>query len=63
MNKKNDQSRITIDLQSDDHKKLKAVAAVLGISMRELVVESIKDRLCRINCVGIETVKVIKNQS
>ncbi|HRN78585.1 MAG TPA: hypothetical protein PLU71_05050 [Candidatus Dependentiae bacterium] len=45
MNKPNNQSRITIDIPEEDHKKFKALAAFLGKSMRELVVESIQQRL------------------
>jgi len=45
MNTKNDLSRITVDIPKVDHKRLKAMAANLGISMREIILESIKERL------------------
>jgi hypothetical protein len=45
MNPRNNLSRITIDIPAVDHKKLKAVAALLGKSMREIVIESIEERL------------------
>jgi hypothetical protein len=38
-------SRITIDIPEEEHKKFKALAAIKGKSMRELVVESIKNHL------------------
>jgi|688.fasta_scaffold1599683_2 hypothetical protein len=38
-------SRITIDIPEEDHKKFKALAAIKGKTMRELVVEAIKDHL------------------
>lgn len=47
MNKSKQLSRITIDIPEKDHKQFKALAAFLGKSMRELVVESIQDRLKR----------------
>jgi len=40
-----DISRITIDLPAASHKRLKALAAVLGKSMREIVIESIEEHL------------------
>lgn len=38
-------SRMTIDIPEEVHKKLKAMAAVQGKSMRQLVMESINERL------------------
>lgn len=38
-------SRITIDIPEEDHKKFKALAAIKGTTMRELVVEAIKMHL------------------
>lgn len=37
--------RMTIDIPADDHKRLKALAAVLGKSMREIVSEWIHGKL------------------
>jgi hypothetical protein len=45
MSARHELSRITIDIPKVDHKKLKALAAVMGKSMRELVLESIASRL------------------
>lgn len=45
MNSRNNLSRITIDIPEVDHKKLKAVAALLGKSMREIVIKSIEEYL------------------
>lgn len=42
MNIKNDLSRMTIDIPKQDHMKLKAMAAVLGKSMKEIVIESLE---------------------
>ncbi len=41
MSTKNELSRITIDMQVLKHKKLKAIAALSGKSMREMVLEFI----------------------
>jgi uncharacterized protein YpuA (DUF1002 family) len=45
MNSKNDISRITVDIPKSDHRKLKALAALEGKSMREIIIESIEKRL------------------
>lgn len=45
MSTKNELSRITIDISSVLHKKLKALAAVQGRSMREVIVELIDENL------------------
>ena len=59
MNTKGDFSRITIDMPKIDHKKLKAISALLGKSMRELVVESIREHLYKYP--NKETLKAIEN--
>lgn len=45
MNKKNKLSRLSIDLPLDLQKKLKALAAMHGKSMRTIVIESIENQL------------------
>jgi hypothetical protein len=45
MNTKRQLSRITIDIPKEDHQKFKAMAAINGKTMRELVVESIQEHL------------------
>lgn len=45
MSTKNSLSRITIDIPKIDHKKLKAMAAITGKSMRTLVIELIESGL------------------
>ena len=59
MNIKNDISRITIDMPIADHKKLKAISALLGKSMRELVIESIREHLYKYP--NKETLKAIND--
>jgi len=42
MDTKGNLSRITIDIPATDHKKLKARAALLGKSMREIILEALE---------------------
>lgn len=42
MNNKNTTSRITIDITKEQHRRLKAKAAILGKSMREIVIEALE---------------------
>jgi hypothetical protein len=39
---KNNLSRMTIDISQDEHKRLKAIAAILGKSMRVVVLEAVQ---------------------
>lgn len=61
MSTKTEVSRITIDIPKTSHRRLKAMAAVLGKSMRELVVESIEEHLEKTALPNKETIKAIKN--
>ncbi len=54
-------SRMTIDLPNEDHKRLKALAAVLGKSMREIVAEWIHGNLYSENTPNAETLKAIES--
>jgi hypothetical protein len=51
--------RMTIDIPVEDHKRLKALAAVLGKSMRELVADWIHGNLYSGNVPNAETLKVM----
>jgi hypothetical protein len=53
--------RMTIDIPADDHKRLKALAAVLGKSMREIVSEWIHGNLRGGKKPNAATMKAIKN--
>ena len=68
MNTKRDEtSRITIDLPIANHKRLKAMAAVLGKSMKDIVIDSIEEHLHKVKIPGTEntpnkkTLKAIAN--
>ena len=61
MDTKNDYSRITIDIPREDHKRLKALAAILGKSMREIVLESIGKCIYSTNSPNNKTLKAIRD--
>lgn len=61
MNGRKDVSRITIDIPLADHRRLKALAAILGKSMRDIVVDSIEEHLHRINVPNKETLEALTN--
>jgi hypothetical protein len=54
-------SRMTLDIPAEDHKRLKALAAVLGKSMREIVAEWIHGNLYSENTPNVETLKAIES--
>lgn len=57
---KNHLSRMTIDIPEEDHKRLKALAAVLGKSMREIVMDWIHEHLYSSNTPNAKTLEAIK---
>ncbi|MBI5346738.1 MAG: hypothetical protein HZB76_06325 [Chlamydiae bacterium] len=61
MSTKSNLSRMTIDLPAEDHKRLKALAAVLGKSMREIVAEWIHGNLYSKNTPNVKTIKAIES--
>lgn len=58
---KNELSRITVDIPKIDHKKLKAMAALMSKSMRELVVASIEEYLSSAKHPNKKTLKAIED--
>ena len=60
MSSKENLSRMTIDLPEKDHKRLKALAAVLGTSMREIVTLWIHEHLYSKNKPNAETLAAMK---
>jgi antitoxin component of RelBE/YafQ-DinJ toxin-antitoxin module len=61
MHTRHELSRITIDLPKASHKKLKAVAAIMGKSMRELVLESIEEHLYSEHKPNQKTQRALRN--
>lgn len=60
MTAKSHTSRMTIDVPKEDHKRLKALAALLGKSMREIISEWIHEHLYSSNNPNAETLDAIK---
>jgi ribosomal 50S subunit-associated protein YjgA (DUF615 family) len=61
MPNKRELSRITIDIPVADHKRLKALAAVLGKSMRDIVITSIEEHLHKVKIPNKKTLRAIAN--
>lgn len=61
MSTKSNLFRMTIDIPAEDHKRLKALAAVLGKSMRELVAYWIHGNLYSENIPNAQTLKVMND--
>jgi hypothetical protein len=61
MTAKSNLSRITVDIPRVDHKKLKAMAAVLGKSMREIIIEAIEEHIYGDKSPNKKTLKAIED--
>lgn len=61
MSTRSHMSRMTLDISEKDHKRLKALAAVLGKSMREIVANWIHEHLYSANMPNNETLRAIKS--
>lgn len=61
MSTKSHIARMTLDLPEEDHKRLKALAAILGKSMREIVSNWIHEHLYSANLPNKETLKAIES--
>lgn len=55
-----DYTRLTFELLAVDHKKLKAIAALAGISLKDLILTCLKENLLSENVPNEETIKVFK---
>lgn len=55
-----DQTRLTFELPIVDHKKLKAIAALSGVSLKELILTCLKENLLSENTPNDKTLKVFK---
>jgi hypothetical protein len=55
-----DHSRLTFELPAVDHKKLKALAALAGVSLKELILNCLKENLLTENVPNEETIRVFK---
>ena len=55
-----DRARMTIDMPFDEHKKLKAMAAFMGISLKDLVLSCLRDHLLSSNTPNAATLAALK---
>lgn len=53
-------TRMTIDMPIHEHKQLKAMAAFMGLSLKELVLSCVRDHLLSQNEPNKETLKAFK---
>ncbi len=61
MNTKNEISRMTVDIPKKSHKQLKALSAILGKSMRTIVLESIDNYLENVKLPNKKTLKAMQD--
>jgi hypothetical protein len=54
------QSRMTIDIPEEDHKRLKALAALRGESMRTIILSWIQENLYSANSPNAATLRAIE---
>jgi predicted DNA-binding protein len=60
MSAKGHMSRMTIDVPEENHKRLKALAAVVGKNMREIIIGWLHEHLYSTNTPNAETLEAIK---
>lgn len=58
---KGETSRITIAIPKTEHTKLKALSVILGKSIKEVILESIRERLRKAVISNKKTLETIKN--
>jgi hypothetical protein len=55
-----DHTRLTFELPVIDHKRLKALAALAGVSLKDLILMCLKEHLLNDNIPNEETIKVFE---
>lgn len=55
-----DHTRFTFELPVVDHKKLKAIAALSGVSLKDLILNCLKENLLSENVPNEESIRVFK---
>ena len=53
--------RMTIDMPREDHTRLKAISALKGITMRELILSSVREKIQHATDGKEATIEAIKN--
>ena len=53
-------TRISLDIPNEEHRRLKAIAALRGVSMKEIILESLRRELYRNNIPNKLSEKTLK---
>jgi antitoxin component of RelBE/YafQ-DinJ toxin-antitoxin module len=57
---RHEHARMTIDMPFEEHKRLKAMAAFMGVTLKDLVLSCLRDHLLSENEPNDETLKAFK---
>lgn len=50
-------TRVTIDLLPEEHKRLKAIAALQGVTLQDLIIDCIDEKMHKPNAKTIEVIR------
>ena len=56
-----EKTRVTVDFPLSEHRRLKAVSALMGISMQEYIIECVEEKLYSKNVPNAKTRKAIED--
>jgi hypothetical protein len=56
-----ERTRVTVDFPSAEHRRLKAVSALMGLSMQEYILECVEEKLYSTNIPNTRTKKAIED--
>ena len=56
-----ERTRVTVDFPLEEHRRLKAVAALIGLSMQAYIIGCVEEKLYSTNIPNAKTKKAIKN--
>jgi len=54
---KRKKTRVTIDLPPEEHKRLKAIAALQGVTLQDLIIHCVDEKLHKPNAKTIEVIR------
>jgi hypothetical protein len=54
---KRKKTRITVDFPQDEHKRLKAIAALQGVTLQDLIIECVNEKMHKPNAKTIEVIR------
>lgn len=56
-----ERTRVTVDFPLEEHRRLKAVSALMGLSMQEYIIECVEEKLYSTNIPNAKTRKAIED--